>query len=749
MNRLLFFVIFFIAISQVWGQTPSNQRCSKVHSITSSNAVNYYQYSSMNKYDVKYLKLDVNVEANNRYISGSVLTLSKVVAGMDTFITEFKSTMVVDSVLINGVRKTFTQSSDHIFIPLGATLSVGNTLTSLIYYHGTTSSLGVYAGTVGSTGLNYTASLSESYQAREWFPCKQILSDKIDSADIWITTSTSNKAGSNGKLEGIDQLPNNKVRYRWKTRYPMNYYLPSIAVGNYMEYDNYAKPAAIAPDSILIQHYLANNTTYFNTNKTNLDNTAKFLEKLSELYGLYPFYTEKYGHCQASIGGGMEHQTMTTLSSFDGTLVGHELGHQWFGDNVTCAKWNDIWINEGFATYSEQLLIEKLPLLFSPTTASSNMLSLHNSVMSVSNGSVYVPDASVFDENRIFSSRLTYNKGGAIIHTLRFEMQSDTLFFRTLKNFQLQFKDSVATGEDFKQVAQATSGKDFTTFFNQWYYGEGYPTYNVTYYRPTLDSVYLLLSETVSAPTVTPFFKGLLELTINSAQGDTTVLVNVTNNNQLFKIKCSKTPNNITVDPNNWVINKTGTITNGGVVDVNLHDFKVTANKDCSYSLQWITEYESGLKSFEVEYSTDAVHFFKVASFTPRGNAINTYDYLFLDNGSTTYYFRIKIVNIDGHTIYSNVIAANSLCKRKFELFINPNPIHESLNITVEVLNAGKADIRIINSLGQLIYSGSTTFNKGINNWHLNTANLLTKGSYVFQLVTNDGNLFTQSFIKQ
>lgn len=748
MNRVLFLLVFLSSSNYLFAQSHSTFLCSKVHDITANNAVNYYQYSSMNKYDVKYLKLEVSVETNSRYISGSAQTTSRVIASMDTFITEFKGTMIVDSVFINGVRKSFTQSSDHIFVPLGSNLGIGSSITSLIFYRGTTSALGVYAGTVASTGLNYTATLSESYQAREWFPCKQILNDKIDSADIWITTSSANKAGSNGKLEGIDALPNNKVRYRWKTRYPMNYYMPSVAVGNYMEYKNYAKPAAIAPDSILILHYLANNTSYFNTNKTNLDNTAKFVEKLSELYGIYPFYTEKYGHCQASIGGGMEHQTMTTLSSFGGTLVGHELGHQWFGDNVTCAKWNDIWINEGFATYSEQLLIEKLPLLFSPTTASSNMLSLHNSVMSVANGSVYVPDASVFDENRIFSSRLSYNKGGAIIHTLRFEMQSDTLFFRTLKNFQQQFKDSVATGEDFKQVAQTTSGKNLTDFFNQWYYGEGYPTFSVTYYRPTLDSVYLLLSETVSAPTVTPFFKGLLELTINSLQGDTTVLVNVTNNNQLFKFKCNKTPNNITVDPNNWIINKVGTITNGGVVDVNLHDFKVTANKDCSFSLQWITEQETGLKRFEVEYSTDATHFTSVATFLPRGALTNTYDYLFPDNGSAVYYFRIKVISLDGNTIYSPVIAANSLCKRKFEVNINPNPINNSLNVSIEVLQTGIATIRIINTLGQMILSELTSLNKGLNTWSFDKASRLPKGTYQLQLITQDGMMVIKPFLK-
>lgn len=126
----------------------------------------------------------------------------------------------------------------------------------------------------------------------------------------------------------------------------------------------------------------------------------------------------------------------------------------------------------------------------------------------------------------------------------------------------------MATATDFKQVAEATSGKNFTDFFNQWYYGEGYPTFNITYFRPNSDSLLLLVNQTVSAPGITPFFKGLYELKITSEQGDTTVLINMVANNQIFKYRTAKVPTGIIVDPNNWVLNQTGTITNGIVVPV-------------------------------------------------------------------------------------------------------------------------------------------------------------------------------------
>ncbi len=539
------------------------EKCNHAHISSRAPVETYYQYPSMEKYDVKYLKLDLAAEAGSRFISGKSITTALVLQTLDTFIIEFKNTMTLDSVFINGVKKAFTRGSDHIYVPLSPALPAGTTLTALFFYNGTASSNGVFAGTVASNGLTYTATLSESYQAREWFPVKQLLSDKIDSADIWVKTSSTNKVGSNGLLVAVVDSPNNKKQYQWKTRYPMNYYLPSISIGNYLEYTNYAKPAAMAPDSIPVLHYIVNNSTYFNSQKANLDRTPAFIEKFSELFGLYPFKDEKYGHAHASIGGGMEHQTMSTMNSFGLTLIAHELGHQWWGDNVTCATWNHIWLNEGFASYCEYLAIEKLPAIFSPTTASSFMQTVHTNVMSVANGSVYVPDASVYDENRIFSSRLSYRKGSAIIHNLRFEIQDDTLFFQALKNFQQQYKDSVATANDFKLVAESVSGKNLTDFFNQWYYGEGYPTFNIAYSKQGSDTLILAVNQTVSASSVTPFFKGLYEFRVTSAQGDTVVKVNLVFNNQQFKFYYPKTPSGIVVDPNNWVVNATGTITNG------------------------------------------------------------------------------------------------------------------------------------------------------------------------------------------
>ena len=197
MKLILICCLNFLFIHSVFAQSDVAcfEKCNRNSALSNAGRINYYQYPSMNKYDVNYLKIDINAETNSTYLSGSSVIKAKVLATMDSVIIEFRNNMILDSVFINGTRKNFSRGSDFIFIPMLPNLSVGTNFTALFYFNGTASANAVFAGTISSANLNYTATLSESYQAREWFPVKQILTDKIDSADIWITTSSTNKAG--------------------------------------------------------------------------------------------------------------------------------------------------------------------------------------------------------------------------------------------------------------------------------------------------------------------------------------------------------------------------------------------------------------------------------------------------------------------------------------------------------------------------------------------------------------------------
>ena len=289
-------------------------------------------------------------------------------------------------------------------------------------------------------------------------------------------------------------------------------------------------------------------------------------------------YKEKYGHSLAPLGGGMEYQTMTTQGDFDFYLTCHELSHQWWGNSVTCATWSDIWINEGFASYAEYLAANSL---ISYQEAQQHMRDFHDNVLQEHDGSVYIPPYMAVDENRIFDGRLSYKKGAAIIHNLRFEVGSDSAFFNIMKQVQIRFKDSTITGLDFKAVAEELSGKNLTDFFNQWYFGEGYPYFYITYSQQN-DSLYINVNQLTSAA-VTPLFKMNVEYKINYNGGDTIVKLYQQANVQTFKIPMNKLLTGIVFDPNNWIIN--------GLVNINRIDENKASNfliypNPCSDKLQ-------------------------------------------------------------------------------------------------------------------------------------------------------------------
>lgn len=521
------------------------------------------QISHEAKYDVKFVHLNLNVERINKNVGGNVLTVATVTAAaLDTFMTLLHQNHVVDSVYFNGAPLSTFRQDSMIKGGLPAPLTNGTTFTTVVYYHGTAPSGGSAIGSGFSSanswyggGNRATWSLSESIVAYHWWPCKQMLTDKIDSSWVFITTDSTNKAGSNGILTNVVTV-GNKKRYEWKSHKPIAYYLISVAVSRFKEYNLYAKPQYLNGDSILIQNYIDasafNNAGWNSSDKVELNKMPQTMNFLCDMYGMYPYYKEKYGHCMVPLGGGMEHTTMTTIGFFDFYIDAHELGHQWWGDQVTCKSWGDIWINEGFASYTEHLAAEYLD----PSSFSGNLAGVHNNVMSQTGGKIFFTGADTLNSNRIFDSRLTYDKGGAIIHTLRFVTNNDSVWFNTLRGFQNMYKNSTASAIDFQNYYQTATGINPTQFFAQWYYGEGYPTFNVKY-NVDRDTLFLQSIQTTSKPSVTPLFITPMEYWIGR-QGlqDTTIRVMHTTNTEFYKIPLHGTVTTISVDPNNWVINK-------------------------------------------------------------------------------------------------------------------------------------------------------------------------------------------------
>ncbi len=543
------------------------------------------------KYDVKFVHLDLNLERYTTYIRGNVKTVATVLNPLDTFMTLLHTAFTIDSVRFNGALLPAIRVDSTVKVKIPATLPGGSSFTVMVHYRGYSPQGGSAIGSAFDSDITWqpysdscTWSLSEPFGAYRWWPCKQSLTDKIDSSWVSVTTDSTNKVGSNGRLKNVVAI-GNKKRYEWQSRTLIDYYLISVAVARYKEYNLYAKPMYLTNDSILIQNYIfasAINHPFFIVNeKPGLDQTPALVKLYSNLFGMYPFYKEKYGHCMAPIGGGMEHQTMTTLGFFDFYLVAHELGHQWWGDNVTCKRWNDIFINEGFATYCGMLAAQYLD----PASFASEVNDHHNNVMGAPGGSSYFTNQDTMNASVIFDGRLTYSKGGSIIRSLQFLTNNDSLWFGTLRGFQNTYKNSNATVIDFKNYYQAQTGIDPNQFFNQWYYGEGYPTFHVKYNSGGGTFVFQS-SQTVSKPTVTPFFVTPIEYRIKrTGFADTIVRVMQTGPSDLFSFNMQGKVTGVFCDPNNWLINKATlavldtTLTNGiHVTQAGVNDIKIAPN---------------------------------------------------------------------------------------------------------------------------------------------------------------------------
>ncbi|MCG8574206.1 MAG: T9SS type A sorting domain-containing protein [Flavobacteriales bacterium] len=562
------FTLLILCVSLV-GLSQEGLQCahlkSRTHHLTKERSATLsLEYIELtHQYDVHFYFLDVNLERTSTDISGSTEIHATVIADdMTTFLFELHEDLDISDILLNGTTSVpFSREGSAVLVPVS--FSEGDNFFMRILYSGTppvsgSSGLGGSGMTNSSSptwGNEVTWSLSEPFLAYEWFPCKQYLNDKADSLYVFVTTDSENKVGSQGLLTDVVDVGGGKSRHEWKSNYPIDYYLISVAVAKYVDYTIYANPAGAA-EPIMIQNYIYDNPACLPFFESNIDETVGFMEHFSELFGMYPFEDEKYGHAMVPIGGGMEHQTMTSQGFFSDGLTAHELGHQWFGNNVTCASWADIWINEGFASYSEELMMEE----FNPGDEIGSMENRHEDIMSQPDGAVWVEDS--LNASRIFNGRLTYNKGAAIVHTMRFLVNDDDLFFQILREFQVDYTDGTARGDDFKEKLEDLSGESYLNFFNEWYYGEGFPTYSGTY-NQIGSSVFFELSQSVSAPAITPYFTNDLELRITGEDGTEEIvrLSSIDGATTLHSFTFSEKIVSIEFDPNNWVINQDGSIT--------------------------------------------------------------------------------------------------------------------------------------------------------------------------------------------
>ena len=502
-----------------------------------------------NTYDLIYHNIFWEIDPTQNYIKGWVESHAKFRSDQNRIQFDLYDALTVDSVEVSGQIATFTHTNDLLTINALQAWNAGEIADVKVYYQGVpaagsfNSNNGWFHRTVFGQEINFT--LSQPYGSPSWWPCKHDLVDKVDSIDIRVHVPGNEKAGTNGVL--ISSTPDGSGGYihHWKHRYPIPAYLVAVAVTDYQEYN---QQISLSTGVINVQNYIF--PASYNFAKAQLDTELpEMMVMFDTLFGPYPFMSEKYGHAEYAMGGGMEHQTMSFMGGWSTGLMAHELAHQWFGDKVTCGSWQDIWLNEGFATFCTDIYLDRN---MNQADRRNYYFNKTGEITTYPSGSVFVYDTT--QVAKIFSSRLSYKKGSYVLRMLRWYI-GDQAFFQGARNYlnDPKYAYGYAKTNEFIEHMEKASGKSLSEFTQDWIMNEGHVDYELKW-APTADSVHFMLAQQPSHSSV-DFFEMPVPIEVEYADGTVEVFViHHRVNKQYLGVPVSKQVVGAKVDPDYYIL---------------------------------------------------------------------------------------------------------------------------------------------------------------------------------------------------
>jgi aminopeptidase N len=547
-----------------------------------SDTARFYDRHS---FDVVKYKLDIGLYQcfyspyPRNFQAQEVISLKADSALSSIWLNAAHASLVIDSVSLAGV--SFNQVNDTLTILLNRTYQPGEMLDVGIFYrHNNVTDHGFYA----YYGAVFTDSPPEG--ARKWLPSWDRPSDKA----LWELTARvplSARLGSTGLLAD-STISGDTISYHWKTNIPVSTYLITLTARlNWLVHKKYWHKLTNADDSIPIVGYYrtGENMTIFDSV---IGPVTTFYARL---FGDYPF--EKIGFAtlnNAFPWGGMENQTMVNLMTGgynNEDLIVHEHSHQWFGDLITCGTWADIWLNEGFATYCQNLWVEHIE---GTETYKNSMNGLANNYLSANrhwplykaSWAKHTPTA-----DSLYNVAITYNKGACVLFQLRYVL-GDSLFFKAMHEYatdaSLIYGNALTS--DFAAKVNQAAGENMDWFFNEWVYAPDHPVYENTFGIDSLSSnswkVTFITNQTQEN---TVFFKMPLELLVTFSDAtDTLIRVMNDTNHQAYAFLFPKKPENLTFDPSRNILLKQASTIIGIKKTSGITGFKLYQNSPNPFS---------------------------------------------------------------------------------------------------------------------------------------------------------------------
>jgi len=557
MKRIYSFVLLsFFSVVLAQQKRPDFEKIVASEMRSASNLMDVQVNPNTLNYNITYHKLEFTINPTVKFISGKITTTFTAVTNMSTITFDFANALTASSVKMGATNLAFVENANNeLVITLPSTVVAGNSATVEVTYSGVPPPNG-FDAFVQTThaGAPIIWTLSEPFGARDWWPCKQDLNDKINSIDVYITAPSQYVSVANGIEPEAPVIVGANKTTHFHHGYPIPAYLIAIACTNYSVFN---QVGGTAPNTYPIINYVYPES--LSANIGNMGQTPLILDLYETLFEPYPFRNEKYGHAQFGWGGGMEHTTVSFMTNFSRGLIAHEMGHQWFGDKITCGSWKDIWLNEGFATYLAALVIENFDGVPAFIDEKDNMI---QDVTSAPNGNVYLTDAQALNVNRIFSSRLTYDKGAMVLEMLRFKL-GDALFFQGMRNYLANpaYAYGYAVTTDFKAQMEAVYGASLTEFFQDWIYNQGYPSYTIIAQNICGGQASFTVNQTQSDPSVSFFEMPVPVRVFGSSGQELDLVLDNTVNGQIIVKNVPFIITSFQIDPDKHLITKNNVTT--------------------------------------------------------------------------------------------------------------------------------------------------------------------------------------------
>jgi len=454
MTKLLYSLLLVFGIS-IQSQAQSAY-LDVVHYDISIDTLNYSTKSIRAKTDVQF--------TSNSAQSITVLELKLLKLSIDSISDQ------------NNNSLTFNYNDTLLQINLSNPVSNADTLTVSIYYNGNPKTDpsgwgGFYFSSVYAFNLGVGFGSDPHVYGRAWFAANDVFTDRA-TYSFHIATPPTYKAFCNGALQSSVILPNGNKQWNWTLATPIPTYLASVAIAPYYTFTrNYQSiPVEIA--------CMPADTNKVIATFQNLDSVLSFF---IAAYG--PYHFEKVGYCLVPFNSGaMEHAASIHIGSayINGsltyeTLWAHELAHMWWGDWTTCESEGDMWLNEGFASFNEAYITQKL---YGQTAYRDWIRSNHRKVLQFAhitdNG--YLPLINIPHEHTYGPT--VYNKGANVAHSLRYYM-GDSLFFEGCRDFMNNRGNSAVNSYDLRDELNASSGLSLNSFFDDWVFTPGFPHFDI------------------------------------------------------------------------------------------------------------------------------------------------------------------------------------------------------------------------------------------------------------------------------